>query len=331
VGTDSTVPDIPHLEVDSVLRRSQHSDLLLYRGLRNYRSIEVGRTYVVRVWDRTGLVDVERDRLVELLGGMVDHQRSPLLVRVHDVLVDGDGRLVVVQEHIPGGSFRRHYRTLGSPLEDVLTFGIRLTAALSILHRYMVHRRVGPSVVLFRSDPDDDRFLREPGLAGVEVAELADSAGWGPWRSRWASPAVRSGDRSGDQIDDLYAVAALMWSALTGDTPPFVPEQVPDSLRRDVPLSLVGLLQSAMEPGRLLLPLSADILLNRLLTIEHECGFPSTTVEEAGSMLTEPVHIGNPDDYRWSGFFGRPPRVDEPQPGPVPGPDRPRPGWRAAR
>jgi hypothetical protein len=47
---------------------------------------------------------------------MVEHQRWMLVVQLHEVLVDANGRLVVVQEHVPGGSFRRVYRFHGSAL-----------------------------------------------------------------------------------------------------------------------------------------------------------------------------------------------------------------------
>ena len=74
-------PDVPHMEFESVLGTSRHSDLLLYRAVRDYRSVEAGRTYVARVWDRKGLADVERDRLVEVLGAMAAHPRSPVRVQ----------------------------------------------------------------------------------------------------------------------------------------------------------------------------------------------------------------------------------------------------------
>lgn len=317
----SAPPYVPHMEFESALRSSAHSDLLLYRAVRNYRSVEAGRPYVARVWNRDGLADVERDRLVELLGAMATHHWSPLLLRVHDVVVDDQGRLVVVQEHVPGGSFRRHYRVHRFSLQEVLSLGIRLSAALTVLHRHTAHGRVGPSTVLFRSSSDDAQHLGEPVLGGLEAAEVADSAGWGPWRSRWASPRVRSGGRAGDRSDDLYSVAAVMCSALTGAEPPASAEEVPEMLRPDVPQSLVEFLRSVMEPASRLRPVAAQSALDGLRKIEAKCGYPPTR-----SITSS----GFSDADRQFGFVAPspatlPPPVLEPPPGPVPGHVEPRP------
>lgn len=273
-------PDVPHMEFESVLRSSRHSELLLYRAVRNYRSIEQGRTYVARVWDRKGLADVERDRLVELLGTMVEHQRSMLVVQLHEVLVDANGRLVVVQEHVPGGSFRRVYRFHWFSLEEVLALGAQLAGALTVLHRYMPHRRVDPSTVLFRHvyDFGQQRAVTGPVLAGVEVAEVADSAGWGPWRSRWASHGVRSGDGAGGRSDDLYSVAALMCSALTRDKPPSYAGKLADPLRPDAPKSLQQLIRRTMDTDPRRRPSSAEVMLHALWEIEDECRLHRTRI-----------------------------------------------------
>lgn len=315
----SAHPDVPHMEFESVLRTSWHSELLVYRGLRNYRSVQKGHTYVARVWDRKGLADVERDRIVELLGEMAAHQRSSLLVQIHEALVDDHGRLVVVQDHVPLGSFRRHYRGFRWTVAEVVRFGVQLTGALSVLHRYTAHRRVEPSSVLLREVGDPDRFTCVPVLGGLEVAEVDDSAGLGLWRSRWASPAVRSGDGAGGRRDDLYSVAALMCSALTGDKPPSSAAHLPDTLRPDVPSSLMQVLRYAMEPPRPLENVTADMLLERLWKVERDLGNSPTPVDRPGPAPDFSTRSGSSDDDQWSAGGPRPVRIIEPPTGPQPG------------
>ncbi len=208
---------------------------------------------------------------------------------------------------------------------------MQLAGALTVLHRHMPHRRVDPSTVLFRHvyDFGQQRDVTGPVLAGVEVAEVADSAGWGPWRSRWASHGVRSGDGAGGRSDDLYSVAALMCSALTRDKPPSYAGKLADPLRPDAPKSLQQLIRRTMDTDPRRRPSSAEVMLHALWEIEDECRLHRTRIN--GVRPLQPDGVRRP---RSTGHVELSP--GEPQPGfgpprgPVILPPPPAPPGRAA-
>ena len=187
---------------------------------------------------------------------------------------------------------------------------MQLAGALTVLHRHMPHRRVDPSTVLFRHvyDFGQQRDVTGPVLAGVEVAEVADSAGWGPWRSRWASHGVRSGDGAGGRSDDLYSVAALMCSALTRDKPPSYAGKLADPLRPDAPKSLQQLIRRTMDTDPRRRPSSAEVMLHALWEIEDECRLHRTRIN--GVRPLQPDGVRRP---RSTGHVELSP--GEPQPG----------------
>jgi serine/threonine protein kinase len=143
----------------------------------------------------------------------------PNLVAVHDWGEDADGPYLVL-EYLGGGSLRDLLDS-ASPLgaAHVASIGAQAAHGLAYAHaRGFVHRDVKPANLLF----DNDRrrlCVADFGLArALAEAAWTEPAGATLGTARYAAPEQAQGRRV-DGRADVYALALVLFEALTGNVP----------------------------------------------------------------------------------------------------------------
>jgi hypothetical protein len=160
----------------------------------------------------------------------------PHLVRLRRVLSLTD-EIVLVLDYAAGGSLARLLgaRDRLTPGE-VVTLGAPLADALAAVHqRGIVHGDITPSNVLLTADGRP--LLADLGLsriAGASPGEVDGTTGY-------VDPAVLHGQQP-SKASDVYGLAAVCWSALTGVSP-----QAGGQLPAEVPAALARCLASALD------------------------------------------------------------------------------------
>ena len=179
---------------------------------------------------------VELDHELRAVGEL----RHDHLVRPHGV-VETDQGPGLLNDYLPGGSLGALVRSVGPiPLGQVVTTLVPIAQALAELHtRGVVHGDVSPGNILY------DVHGR-PALADLGCARLLggpQQRGGTPGFSPYTSPT--SGLRP---EDDVFALAAVGWFALTGRAPSATLARAPLTLTLpEIPSSVVSLLEAGLE------------------------------------------------------------------------------------
>lgn len=125
----------------------------------------------------------------------------------------------IVMEFITGISLRTRFDVAPLPLEEVVSAGIAVAAALHALHRqHVVHLDIKPSSVVFREN--GIAVLIDYGLAhhnhmpDLLAEEFRLPLGTGPYISPEQVLGVRNDPRS-----DLFALGVVLYQLLTGERP----------------------------------------------------------------------------------------------------------------
>ena len=280
---------------EKVLHESGNSQLLAYvaeRDLDHERSenwVAQGTRLAVRVWDREALPADAAPEAAKRLRAQPRHAAGPSSAGIQHAFVDAAGRLVVVQDYVRGPSLRRSAGERRFHLAEVLSFGVEVLAALERLHRERCHLRVCPSTV--RYSTYQMPRPASPVLVGLDLEEVVRAAGYPPWDSPWASPRQRAARRRPSPADDLYGVAALMYSMLVRELPPRSHRDWPRKVHPDVPEEFWGLLSTAMEPPRFNRSITARYLIDRINDVEDELFRYRTGVRYYNRVPTEPFEV----------------------------------------
>ena len=139
---------------------------------------------------------------------------SQHLLVVHDALAVGSGDLVLVVDHLAGGSLREVVLARGhlSP-EEAVTVLSPVASALGRLHAGgVVHGDVSPGNVLL--DSSGRPVLADLGTARITGLPVDDVQG----TDGFVAPEVLAGSDPSPAAD-VYAVGALGWLCLTGEVP----------------------------------------------------------------------------------------------------------------
>jgi hypothetical protein len=137
----------------------------------------------------------------------LDH---PHIVRVFEVVADGEG-VAIVMELAPGGSLEERLARQGPrPLDEVVDVVTKLAGALASAHRRgVLHGDVKPGNVVFSADGEP--LLADFGLGGGDGGCVRGTGGY-------VDPAVLAG-RPPDATSDVYGLAAVARTMLGPGAP----------------------------------------------------------------------------------------------------------------
>ena len=257
---------------------------------RVYRAFQprFGRDVAVKVLtfdvpDESAIRSFERES--RAMGRVSGH---PNIVTVHDNGVTRDGRLYIVMEYYEGGNYQDRIANGPIPVGEVLSVGVKVSAALATAHQAdILHRDLKPANILISK-------YGEPALGDFGISTLDQektSTGTSGLTVHFASPEVIDGKPTSTQ-SDLYSLGATLWAMLTG-TKPFHSEtdqsmvttavrilsQPPGRIERaDCPQELEELLLEMMAKNRHQRPRDAITIANRLQHIQQNLGQTSTPI-----------------------------------------------------
>jgi serine/threonine protein kinase len=185
--------------------------------------------------------EVQRLKAEARIVADLDH---PHVVRILDVVDDGDG-LALVLQYAPGGSLADVLAERGrlAPGEVALV-GAKVADALASAHRRgIVHGDVKPENVLLTSDGEP--LVTDFGVARVVGAETAEAAG----TPGYAAPEVVAGGVP-DSRSDVFGLGIVCRQALTGRAPSRRGRATAPALEasEDIPASLAAVVDRAVAP-----------------------------------------------------------------------------------
>jgi len=224
MGQVNSPPELYGMTFETVLHDGGPSQLLAYVAERDVDHerrenwVAQGTRVVVRVWDREAIPPSAAPEAAKNLRSQPRHTAGLSCAGILYASVDASGRLVVVQDYVRGPSLRRSVGERKFQLAEVLSFGVQVLGGLQSLHRDRCHLRVCPSTV--RYSTYQMPRPASPVLVGLDLEEVVRAAGYPAWDSPWASPRQRDARRRPSPADDLYGVAALMYTMLLRELPP---------------------------------------------------------------------------------------------------------------
>jgi len=230
--------------------------------------------------------------------------REPHLVRVYDFEQDTErGLLVLVMEHLPGGSLKdriRQARSQGQPglsVDFVIRTAYQVALGLDALHqKRLVHRDIKPSNILY--DVQGNAKIADLGV--VQIAhgltrrtELGSLAPRHPGTPEYMSPEQAHTLDYLPPASDIYSLGATLFEALTLEKYKHLrPGTRASYFRRDIPPWLDDLLLRMLSKEPEERPWNGEELA-RLLA--PHAGIPSEAVhaldETVDEITTSPVRL----------------------------------------
>lgn len=264
------------LEQDSILNDRYRILDQLGQGGMGAVYLAVDNTLDLQVAVKENLnLNPESERQFKREAALLAGLRHPNLPRVtHHFLLEG--RQYLVMDFVEGEDLRARAKRQPPTIDEVLEWAHAVCDALGYLHSQdppIIHRDIRPANI--KLTPQGKLMLVDFGLAKVfdEVETDTGARGLTPGYS----PPEQHGSRHTDARSDQYALAATLYSLLTGQSPA-------DSIER-----MVG--SERLIPARELnpeIPAHIDWALRKALSISKEDRFPdvssfSAALEREGS------------------------------------------------
>ncbi len=139
------------------------------------------------------------------------------IVPVYD-FGEESGQPYIVMRLMTGGSLAERLARGPLPLAEIARLFARLAPALDEAHaRGIIHRDLKPGNILF--DQRGDAYLSDFGIAKLTEASAAFTGSAVIGTPAYMSPEQAKGERDIDGRSDLYALGAILFEALSGQTP----------------------------------------------------------------------------------------------------------------
>lgn len=250
------------LEVGSILHERYRIDGQLGKGGMGAVYLAFDQTLQIRVALKENLnLNPESERQFHREASLLASLRHPNLPRVTDHFIL-EGRQYLVMDYIEGEDLHARARRQPATVQEVLRWGDAVCAALTYLHSRqppVIHRDIKPSNI--KLQPDGNVVLVDFGLAKVFDQQQTSTGARG--LTPGFSPPEQYGSGRTDARSDQYALAATMYSLMTGISPA-------DSIER-----MMG--NEELKPASDLnhdIPKHVDLALTRALSISKEQRFP---------------------------------------------------------
>ncbi|MEM7094339.1 MAG: serine/threonine-protein kinase [Actinomycetota bacterium] len=289
------LPSVPGLDVLGPIARGGHGTVYRARELRHDRMVAL-KVLDARFLDEATRRRFDRERLA--LGRLSDH---PAIVSLLDSGDTAEGLPYLVLEFAPGGSLADHVGA-GHRLSvgEATSVGIALAGALESAHQAgVVHRDVKPDNVI-RSTYGSWM------LTDFGVAALVDHQATGVVHATYAHAPPEVFDGMVGPIGDVYSLASLLATALTGVEPFAVrpdegaiavmhriaTEPYPDLRHQGVPDALAELLNRTLSNDPDQRPQSAHAFAAELNRVRAELGFEPEPIRTAdgGPAASTMIH-----------------------------------------
>ncbi len=174
------------------------------------------RPVAVKVLSVPSLHEAGRRRFRSEANVMAQLSAHPAIMTVHAADIAHDGSPYIVMEHCPGGSLGDRFRRDPLPLAEALEYGVLLAGALETAHRAgILHRDVKPANVL----------VNEYGYPLLTDFGISASVGLDPVSGDeslsvpWSPPEFLAENPWSGTQSDVYALAATVYSLITGRAP----------------------------------------------------------------------------------------------------------------
>jgi serine/threonine protein kinase len=280
------------------------ADVFLYEQLRPSRDVAVK---VLRLTELDPEVRRAFDGEANLMAKVSAH---PFIVTVFGADTAGDGRPYLVMEYYARPHYGIRASQGGISVADVLRLGVQVGSAVEVAHRAgILHRDIKPANILVNEY--DRPGLTDFGIAGAR-AEGGEQAASG-WSVPYAPPEILSGRSPGDEVSDVYSLAATLYTILAGRSPfasttgrstgPEMQARVlnqpaPPIRRDDVPRSLELLLLQALAKDPAERPRSAFSFARSLQGIQRELRYEQLTQLEVPEVVVSRPSSRVEDDER---------------------------------
>jgi protein kinase-like protein len=279
------------------------ADVFLYAQLRPSRDVAVK---VLRLTELDPEVRRAFDGEANLMAKVSAH---PFIVTVFGADTAGDGRPYLVMEYYARPHYGIRASQGGISVADVLRLGIQVGSAVEVAHRAgILHRDIKPANILVNEY--DRPGLTDFGIAGARV-EGGEQAASG-WSIPYAPPEILSGRSAGDEVSDVYSLAATLYTILAGRSPfasttgrstgPEMQARVlnqpaPPIRRDDVPRPLELLLLQALAKNPADRPRSAFSFARSLQGIQRQLRYEQLTqLEVPEVVVARPSRRGEDED-----------------------------------
>lgn len=147
----------------------------------------------------------------DVMAGLSAH---PAILTIYEASVAPDGRPYLVMEHCPA-SMATRYRTETIPMDEVLSVGVKIAAAVESANAVgMLHRDIKPSNILITSFGHP--VLSDFGVASATVTGEDDLIAMSP---PWSAPEVVDRRSSGTVATEVWALAATVYTLAAGRAP----------------------------------------------------------------------------------------------------------------
>ncbi|KJL33572.1 serine/threonine-protein kinase [Microbacterium azadirachtae] len=229
----------------------------------------------------------------------------PAIVTIYQTGVAADGRPYLVMEYCPRPNLQQRARKEPFSVAEALRVGVQVAGAVETAHRAgVLHRDIKPANILVTAY--NRPALTDFGIASTTGA-VSEAAGMSiPW-----SPPESFGDPpQGGVRSDVYALAATLYTLLTGRSPFEKPgqrnsgadliariesEPLPPLGRADVPESLSRLLERGMAKNPDDRFGSAVAFARALQKIQIELSHSVTPIDIVDDHQPEPDHDDDDD------------------------------------
>lgn len=229
----------------------------------------------------------------------------PAIVTIYQTGVAADGRPYLVMEYCPRPNLQQRARKEPFSVAEALRVGVQVAGAVETAHRAgVLHRDIKPANILVTAY--NRPALTDFGIASTTGA-VSEAAGMSiPW-----SPPESFGDPpQGGVRSDVYALAATLYTLLTGRSPFEKPgqrnsgadliarieaEPLPPLGRADVPESLGRLLERGMAKNPADRFGSAVAFARALQKIQIELSHSVTPIDIVDDHQPEPGHEDDDD------------------------------------
>ena len=208
---------------------------------------------VLPVKDREEDFDRCRTAFFVNVRALAKMKELPSLLPLYDIFTEND-TVYAVHDHCEGHSLARTLKSQGGRMtwSEIRPLFMQLMASVSTLHRAGVyHLAISPDTIFV----GEDGKLRLRGFA-IDEARRAGTALKPRLSAGYAAPEQYVANKECGAAADVYGLAATLFTALTGTTPPeapqrvkgsqdlFLPADVAEELPEEVGLALFNALQT---------------------------------------------------------------------------------------